>query len=223
MKNRCAALLIASASLLNAQSFWETDSAQPEQAVSIEKIGFFASTTYVGALHDQSFLEDQSFVGLQIGHSVGERFGWSAYLEILFPLESNRGITDDSELSNEIGLEEFRRVPITLNLRFDQPLGSSQAFGYYYGIGLGLTHSNIDSEIFDATTGDFLRREDRSSRSFYGQLFAGLTWQPSDYVSLFSGARLTFFDEIDISRENTQFITDREFLWAFEAGARFQF
>lgn len=81
---------------------------------------------------------------------------------------------------------EFEIIPVTLNIKFDRALTGN--FGLYLGAGAGVAFTDYNIDF--AGGGNFSEEEE----SFYGQVFAGVSFHATQQLELFAGARWVYLD-----------------------------
>ncbi|WP_193212667.1 outer membrane protein [Luteolibacter marinus] len=103
-------------------------------------------------------------------------------------------------------------VPITLNYKFEGPL-----FGpvnWYIGGGAGIALTSAD--LYWSS----VKLSGEDDTAFYGQLFAGMTWNVSQNFEIYGGGRWFYLDGFDAGPLGD---TDSYDDWMVEAGLRFNF
>lgn len=149
---------------------------------------------------------EEAMYGLQAGmeyQTPGAQASHAIYLEV--------GYTqDDASYSDPPGLPgaisrnaslDLDIIPITLNYKYQAAL--TDRLNGYIGLGAGMAvlDSSVDWSWFQAVappnnTGS--GNNDDSEVVFYGNLFAGLSYDMSDSFEVFAGARYIFMDNEDL-------------------------
>ncbi|NWK54760.1 outer membrane beta-barrel protein [Verrucomicrobiaceae bacterium N1E253] len=121
-------------------------------------------------------------------------------------------------------------IPITLNYQYQAPI--TECLNYYVGLGLGIVILDTSAEWqwTQAVAPPFNQgggSEDETKVRFYGQVFAGLSYDISESFELFGGVRYIFMDDwdalMDVPNQPTThtFGIDGDVL--LELGGRFHF
>ncbi|RPJ34251.1 MAG: hypothetical protein EHM17_07245, partial [Verrucomicrobiaceae bacterium] len=158
----------------------------------------------VGYLTD---LEEEMY-NLQVGMEYltpGERASHAIYLEIGFtqddasyrqvpPPGTTGGITADASIDLDI-------IPITLNYKYEAAI--TDRLNWYGGLGLGVAvlDSSYDWSWSQAVAPPYPSSGkgggDDDEVVFYGDVFAGLSYDVSDSFGIFAGVRYIFMDNQD--------------------------
>ena len=81
---------------------------------------------------------------------------------------------------------KFDVLPVTINYKYEMPL--TQSLNWFVGGGLGVARQTTEASLnFDA-----YNTNSKSNTKFYGQLFAGLVYNVSEQVEVFSSARYIY-------------------------------
>ena len=162
------------------------------------------SGLFLGVEADYFFDAEEVYYNGRVGHEWAGKDG--KYTQSLF-LEAG-WFQDDRSLS------ELEVIPITLNYEYKRVL--YKCLNFYIGAGAGIAF--VDSESFevDKTKGERNRIDDENDTVFIVQAFAGLSYCLTKNVSLYTGVRYLWSDEID---GNSSGIDD----WSIGAGLRVKF
>ena len=100
----------------------------------------------------------------------------------------------------ELGSIDMHIIPITLDYKYEGTL--SGRLNYYAGLGLGIavveTSCNWSwSQALPPPYGVGSDSSDRIDVRFYGEIFAGLSYNVTDQFQIYSGARYIFMDNAD--------------------------
>jgi hypothetical protein len=179
---------------------------------------------------------EEGMYGLQAGmeyRAPEARASHAVYLEIGFTSDDasydyrpRPGITGARTEEAEI---DVNLIPITLNYRYQAAL--TEHWNGYMGLGLGVvvTDTSYDWDWSQAVAPPYNRgggSEDETDVRFYGDIFAGLSYELGESCELFAGARWIFMDdddrEIDVTGASSHTVgIDGDVL--LEIGARFRF
>lgn len=118
---------------------------------------------------------------------------------------------------------ELEMVPVTLNYKLEGVI--RDRWNWYVGAGAGAAFVDADYRL--SVTGEFPPFEERFSDDdtvFAGQVFAGLVWNASDQVELYSGVRYLWFDDPEFSEAATDSVLEVELDdFLVEGGFRYNF
>lgn len=103
------------------------------------------------------------------------------------------GITEVSALDMSV-------IPITINYKFEVSL--SGRLNFYSGLGLGVAvvDTSIDwswSQALPPPLGFGSGRDDHTDVRFYGEVFAGVSYNFSEVFQIYGGARYIFMDDLN--------------------------
>jgi opacity protein-like surface antigen len=134
----------------------------------------------------------------------GARGSHAIYLQVGFtqdyasynyspPPGTTGGITQKASIDLDI-------IPITLNYKYEAAL--TDRLNYFLGLGLGIAilDSSYDWSSTQALPPPYGQRggsEDQTDVRFYGEVFAGLTYDVCAYFELYAGVRYIFMDDVD--------------------------
>ncbi len=109
------------------------------------------------------------------------------------PPGTTGGITQKASIDLDI-------IPITLNYKYEAAL--TDRLNYFLGLGLGIAilDSSYDWRSTQALPPPYGQRggsEDQTDVRFYGEVFAGLTYDVCAYFELYAGVRYIFMDDVD--------------------------
>ena len=154
----------------------------------------------VGYLTDQ----DEVMYNLQAGaeyKAPGARGSHAIYLEVGFTQDDDNHVYDPGLPGSSVVYStlDLNMIPITLNYKYEATL--SGRLNYYLGLGLGIAildcsydwHWTPPYPPFNTTRGS----DDQTDVRFYGDVFAGLTYDVSDSFEIFAGVRYIFMDNVD--------------------------
>jgi opacity protein-like surface antigen len=149
---------------------------------------------------------DETMYGLQVGmeyQSPGSRTSHAIYLEV--------GYTDDDASDGESpnlpgavswdASVDLDIIPITLNYKYQTSL--TDRLDAYAGIGVGVAilDSSFDwswSQAVAPPNNSGSGSDDESDVVFYGNIFAGLSYDISDSFMIYTGVRYIFMDNADL-------------------------
>ena len=152
---------------------------------------------------------DEEMYNLHLGMEYkcpGERSSHAIFLQVGFaqddanyafypPPGNGGGRTETSAIDLDI-------IPITLNYKYEAAL--TGRLNYYVGLGLGIAILDSSNDWtwqqVTAPPAPFAGNgsTDNTDVRFYGELFAGLTYNVSDAFQVYAGARYIFMDNEDI-------------------------
>lgn len=155
---------------------------------------------------------DDAMYNLQLGAESkvpGSQASHSVYLEVGFAQDEAKSVYNPpifitgasvvySKLNQEI-------IPITLNYKFEAPLTGH--LNYYLGLGLGI--AILDSSCdwnWTQTYPPFARisgSDDQTKVRFYGDVFAGLSYDVCSAFNVSAGVRYIFMDNVHQHVGNT--------------------
>jgi len=128
--------------------------------------------------------DDASFEYPTLQHSSGG---------IFIPPPPPGSISEHSSIDMDI-------IPITLDYKYEGTL--TGRLNYYVGLGLGIAIVNTScdwswSQSLPPPYGDRGGREDHTDVRFYGEIFAGLSYNVTDQFQIYSGARYILMDNVE--------------------------
>lgn len=150
---------------------------------------------------------EDEFYSLQIGKELGTLGNWhqSVFLDIGYSelkndgdelsLEESFNISPGDSFTGDSNLEATF-IPITLNYKLEKPLTNS--LNFYMGIGAGIALIDVDGR-FNDTVNKIDDAGNDSETTFFAQAFMGLTYNVSDHVEIFGGARYMFIDDYSLT------------------------
>lgn len=150
---------------------------------------------------------DEEMYSLHAGmeyKNPGDRATHAIYLQVGFtqddasynyspPPATTGGITLKASIDLDI-------IPITLNYKYEAAL--TDRLNYFLGLGLGIAilDSSYDwssTQALPPPYGQGGGSEDQTDVRFYGEVFAGLTYDVCAYFELYAGVRYIFMDDVD--------------------------
>ena len=167
---------------------------------------------FAGGSAGYLFDSDEAMYGLQVGmetRNPSNRANQAIYLELGFtqtetsyeffpPIPGSRW---------EEGEFDLNIMPITLNYRYGMDL--TERLGCFFGLGAGvaIVDSSYDWSWTQVTSPPVLLRgsgsEDETDARFYGNVFAGLTYEMTESLRLFGGVRYIVMDEKEFESNAT--------------------
>jgi len=148
---------------------------------------------------------DEVMYSLQVGaeyKAPGAQASHAIYLEVGFAQDDANYqynpppyITGASVVNSTLDLNI---IPITLNYKFEAPI--TDRLHYYLGLGLGI--AILDSSYdwkWTATYPPFAETrgsDDQTDVRFYGDVFAGLSYDVCPYFEVYTGVRYIFMDNV---------------------------
>lgn len=156
----------------------------------------------VGYLTD---LEEEMY-NLQLGmeyRTPDERASHAIYLEVGFT-QDEAGYCNDSDLPGGISSEvsiDLDIIPITLNYKYQAAI--TDRLNWYAGLGVGVAvlDSSYDWSWSQALSNEYANHGEGSGDDndvvFYGDVFAGLSYDVSDSFEVFGGVRYILMDNQD--------------------------
>jgi opacity protein-like surface antigen len=151
---------------------------------------------------------EEGMYGLQVGmeyQNPGDRGSHALFLEVGFTGDDASyshvpapaivgGRTENAEIDLNI-------IPITLNYMYQIPI--TERLGFFAGLGLGVaildssydwSWSQVVAPPWPSAGGG---SDDETDIRFYGDVFAGLSYDVSDSLELYTGVRYIFMDETE--------------------------
>ena len=154
---------------------------------------------------------DEPMYGLHAGAEYkdpGARGSHAIYLQVgfteddasyMYPPHSTGGSPPPIGGRTEKSSIDLNIIPITLNYKYEATL--TERLNYYLGLGLGIaildsSHTWRWSEPFPPFNEDN-DTEDQTDVRFYGEVFAGLSYEVCPAFEVFAGVRYIFMDNMD--------------------------
>jgi opacity protein-like surface antigen len=189
--------------VISAQAGIETPTINPVPAAGLWEWFVGGSAGYLTDL-------EEGMYGLQFGmeyQNPGDKGSHAIFLEVGFTEDDASysdatapgpvpvgGRTENAEIDLNI-------IPITLNYKYQAPI--TERLGFYAGLGLGI--AILDSS-YDWSWSQALPppapsggggSDDETDARFYGDVFAGLGYDVSDSLEIYTGVRYIFMDETE--------------------------
>lgn len=149
---------------------------------------------------------DEAMYGLQVGmeyQTPGAQASHAIYLEVGYTQDD----ASDGERPNLPGAVSWDAsvdldiIPITLNYKYQASL-TDRLDGYVgLGVGVAILDSSFDwswSQALPPPDNNGSGSDDDSDIAFYGQLFAGLSYDVSDSFEIYTGVRYIVMDNQDL-------------------------
>lgn len=162
---------------------------------------------------------------LELGYAEGLDSGWA---QVIGPVATpnNRDTNDWIGRGGLLSLDgEVEIMPLTLNYKIAGKFGGG-AWGWYAGAGVGVAFIDVDynaSYIANVPAQSRLWRYSDDDTVFAAQAFAGLTWNPSQDVQIYTGFRYIYIDDPEFGVAPGLGIDVELDDYMFEIGARFYF
>jgi opacity protein-like surface antigen len=201
MKTKAIQWLAGPLLVISAQAGIETSTTSPVSGEGLWEWFVGGSAGYLTDL-------EEGMYGLQFGmeyQNPGDKGSHAIFLEVGFTEDDASysdvpapgivgGRTENAEIDLNI-------IPITLNYMYQAPI--TDRLGFYVGLGLGVAilDSSYDwswSQVV-APPGPWSGggSDDETDVRFYGDVFAGLSYDVSDSFEIFTGVRYIFMDETE--------------------------
>jgi len=178
---------------------------------------------------------DEAMYGLQVGmeyQTPGSTASHAIYLEVGYTQDdaSYRDVPGIPGAVSRYASLDLDIIPITLNYKYQAAI--TDRLNWYAGLGLGI--AILDSSYKWSWTQAVLPpnntgsgRGDDSEVVFYGNVFAGLSYDVSDSFEIFAGLRYIFMDNQDVkvrvAGESLRYEAGIDGDVLIELGARYRF
>ena len=148
---------------------------------------------------------DEDIYTLHIGKErkcAGDKCSQAIYLEVGFTESDFRDVDSVTTTPDEgdpittttSTITNIDIIPITLNYKYECEL--SNKLNWYAGAGAGIALVDVDIETSISGDNGSTTSESDDDTAFYGHIFAGLVYNVSDTIEVFSGARFIFMDDV---------------------------